>query len=316
MKGNYQVVLFYNYVKIEDPELERERQLALMDKYNLTCRMIIAEEGINGNFEGEYKDTEKYIREMKADPRFADTHWKRSEGDGKAFPGVRIKVRPEILSISLGEEDINPNEISGKYMTPEELHELYENGEEFYVIDMRNNFEHAVGYFEDSVKMPFNALRELPEKLDTIKHLQHKKVITVCTGGVKCEKASGYLVSKGFTDVYQLHGGIHAYIEKYPNQRFKGKLYVYDGRVLMGFELDSPEHEIVSHCETCGSLSDLYVDCGYIHCKGHRHYISCVECLDENGYAFCSDECRKLAYKQKAFCKHRPAVEKQLIVNS
>ncbi|MDQ7021274.1 MAG: rhodanese-like domain-containing protein [Candidatus Dojkabacteria bacterium] len=147
--------------------------------------------------------------------------------------------------------------------------------------------------------MPFKALRELPEKMDMLNHLKNKKVITVCTGGVKCEKASGYLKKQGFTDVHQLHGGIHDYIEKFPNQHFKGKLYVYDGRVVMGFELDAPEHQVVSNCDKCGETSDNYVDCTYLHCKGHRHFVCCDNCLEKDGTAFCSDNCKELAYADK-----------------
>lgn len=294
----YQVVLFYNYVKIDDPEAEKLRQIELCERLNLKARMIIAEEGVNGNFEGLVEDTEKYIAEMTKDPRFADTHWKRSPGDGRAFPKINIKVRPEILSIGLGEENFDPNEVSGKYMTAEELHQLYEDGEEFYVVDMRNNFEHRVGYFDESIKMPLNAMRELPENMQEIEHLRDKKVVTVCTGGIKCEKASGYLVQQGFTDVYQLHGGIHDYIEKFPNQHFKGKLYVYDGRVVMGFELDSPEHQVVSKCSKCGKTSDYYADCAYKQCKDYRHFVCCEECRDEFGQAYCSDVCKQAHQEQ------------------
>lgn len=295
----YQVVLFYNYTKIEDPEAEKEKQIKLFEELGLTARMIVAKEGVNGNFEGLIENTEKYIEIMSEDKRFANTHWKRSEGFGNAFPGIRVKVRPEILSINLGDDDFDPNDISGEYISAEELHDLYEKGEEFYVVDMRNDFEHKVGFFEDSIKMPFKALRELPEKVGVLEHVKNKKVITVCTGGVKCEKASGYLKKQGFTDVYQLHGGIHDYIEKFPNQHFKGKLYVYDGRVVMGFELDSKEHEIVAQCDKCGNKSDNYVDCAYLHCKGHRHFVVCENCTEEDGIAFCSDECKKLALQNK-----------------
>ena len=309
-ENNQQIILFYKYTKIENTKELMDMQIALCKKLNLKCRMIIAEEGINGNLEGEKENTEMYITEMEKDPRFNNVHWKRSAGAGNAFPKISVKIRSEILSIGLGNENFDPNVISGKYISAEELHALYEkNEEEFYVIDMRNDFEHEVGFFEDSIRLPLSAMRELPQNMDIINHLKHKKIITVCTGGVKCEKASGFLIKSGFTDVYQLHGGIHAYIEKYPNQRFKGALYVYDGRIVMGFELDSPTHEIVSKCVNCGEKSELYVDCAYIHCKDRRHFITCENCLDSNKFAFCSSDCKNKAYSEEKFSALRTDVK-------
>ena len=115
--------------------------------------------------------------------------------------------------------------------------------------------------------------------------------MTVCTGGVRCEKASGYLIKKGFKDVSQLKGGIVSYMEKFPNQYFKGKLYVFDQRVLMGFETNSPEHEIVGKCFRCNSSSENYINCANNNC--HKHIICCVECISKDG-AFCGEACQKL----------------------
>src|SRR5690606_22853167 len=122
-----------------------------------------------------------YIYDMVTDSRFEDIHWKKSEGTGNAFPKVNIKIRPEIVSLGLGQEDINPNVASGKYITADELHKLYESGSEFYVIDMRNDYEQAIGHFEDAYLMPISNFREIPDKLEEISHLKDKLVITTCT---------------------------------------------------------------------------------------------------------------------------------------
>lgn len=277
-----------------------DEQKRLCEELNLKCRTIIAKEGINGTLEGTIEDTEKYIEVMRHDKRFSDIDFKKSEGTGNAFPKINVKVRDEIVASYLPKlgQDINPNRVTGKYITAEELHELFNSDEEFYVIDMRNDYEHKAGYFEGSLLMPLKNFRDLPEKINEIAHLKHKKVVTVCTGGVRCEKASGFLVENGFTNVYQLYGGIQTYMEKYPNQKFKGKLYVFDGRVLMGFNVDDPEHEVVGKCDICSKPSDNYVDCEYIHCKGHRHFICCTNCLDEQGRAFCSPICKEKFYAE------------------
>jgi len=291
----HQILLYYKYTNIENPEELLASQRELCERLNLKGRIIIAHEGINGTVEGLIEDTEKYVAEMQKDPRFVDIHFKRSEGDGNAFPKLSIKVRDEIVSAHLGDEDVNPAEVTGYHMSADELHDLINSKEEFYIIDMRNDYEHKVGAFEGSILPKMSNFRDLPEAIKDFENLKDKKVVTVCTGGVRCEKASGYLISKGFQDVSQLYGGIVTYMEKYPNKDFKGKLYVFDNRVVMGFETDSPEHEIISKCDKCGKISDNYVDCAYKHCKGHRHFICCEDCISEDGKPYCSVDCEQKA---------------------
>ena len=302
----YQILLFYKYTTKENPEVKKKKKKDLCNELGIKCRTIIAEEGINGTLEGTVDATEEYINIMSENPKFKDIHWKRSQGDGKAFPRVSVKVRDEIVSLSLGDFDFDPNDITGEYITAEELHDMYENNEEFYVIDMRNDYEMKVGHFRDAVLMPMSNFRELPEKLSEIEHLKDKVCVTTCTGGIRCEKASGFLKRNGFTNVYQLWGGMHTYIEKYPNKHFLGSLYVFDGRVTWDQGRKNTEnHEVVGKCEKCGEASELYVDCGYLHCAGRRHFIICEKCLDKNGYAFCSDQCKEKAYSEKKFTKKR-----------
>lgn len=294
MNHKYEVLLYYNYVDIEDPEQLKQSQLEVCNRLNLKGRIIVSKEGINGTVEGKLENTEDYIDFMQKDKRFKNTHFKRSEGNGSAFPKLKIKVRPELVSLHLGDEDINPNQITGKHLDPDELHNWFETNKEFYIIDMRNDYEHVVGQFENSILPKLHNFRDLPEVLPELEHLKDKTILTVCTGGVRCEKASGYLLYKGFKDVYQLNGGIVSYMEKYPNQNFLGKLYVFDSRVVMGFNTDSEAHKIIALCDKCGNLSDNYVDCKYIHCKGHRQYICCNECLEKNENHYCSNKCSQM----------------------
>jgi UPF0176 protein len=136
---------------------------------------------------------------------------------------------------------------------------------------------------------PIENFRDLPKVVEQISHLRDKTVLTVCTGGIRCEKASGFLLTQGFADVYQLDGGIVSYMEKYPNEDFKGKLYVFDGRVMMGFYTDDTKHEILGRCDSCGGKSENYVNCANSDC--HRHFINCQNCLNKNNEAFCPGGC-------------------------
>ncbi len=277
----YQVLLFYKYVFIEDPEKEMAHQRELQSSLGLLGRTIIAKEGINITLEGSVENTEKYIEVMKQDPRFQDIHWKKSIGNGKNFRKLSVKVRPEIVSLGLGVCDVDPNVTTGIHLKPEELHQWFEEGRQFFIVDMRNIYEHKVGQFEGSICPPLNNFRDLPKVIDTIAHLKDKTVLTVCTGGVRCEKASGYLITQGFKDVYQLDGGIVSYMEKYPNEDFKGKLYVFDNRKVMGFYTDDPKHEVIGRCEKCDAPCEQFINCGDAKC--HAHFICCDSCIEKYG---------------------------------
>lgn len=284
---HYKVVLYYKYVHIENPEEVKIQQKNLCEKLNLKGRIIIAKEGINGTLEGNSEEIEAYCRKLVAHELFEGVHIKLSEGTGTAFPKLSIKVRTEIVSAHLGNEDVNPNQTTGKYISAEELHDLINSKEEFYIIDMRNDYEHAVGYFDNSILMNMRNFRDLPKALKNIEHLKNKKIVTVCTGGVRCEKASGFLITKGFSNVSQLYGGIVTYMEKYPNDDFLGELYVFDNRIVMGFNLESPKHKVVGKCEHCEKPSTNYINCAYDPC--HKHFICCTECTQNPERGVCAE---------------------------
>jgi len=298
MSEEYQIILFYKYVSLADPEAVAEGQRELCEKLGLKGRCIIAREGINATYEGTKENIKKYIEELERDARFRNIHFKLSSGTGNAFPKLSIKVRKEIVSLHLGTCDIDPNQITGKHLKPEELHEWIKEKKEFYIVDMRNVYEHKVGHFENSILPPIENFRDLPKVVEQVAHLKNKTVLTVCTGGVRCEKASGFLITQGFTDVYQLDGGIVSYMERYPNEDFQGKLYVFDGRVTMGpskisragFYTDDEKftrmtesggHKIVGKCDACGEQSENYTNCANPVC--HRHFIVCEKCIQSGG---------------------------------
>ncbi|HWY79842.1 MAG TPA: rhodanese-related sulfurtransferase [Candidatus Sulfotelmatobacter sp.] len=289
-KSVYQVLLYYKYVLVPEPEKARAEQQELCLNCNVKGRIIVAEEGINGTIEGLVSDTEKYIKAMEKIPYFKGIIYKRSIGTGNAFPKLSVKCRPEVVTTKI--KNLNPIRVTGKYLSAEELHQWFKEEKEFYIVDMRNDYEYTSGYFENFIPSGIHNFYDLPDVLPRLAHLKNKTVVTVCTGGIRCEKASGFLVTNGFKDVYQLKDGIQTYMEKYPNRHFKGKLYVFDGRMTIGFNTNSPEHEIVGSCKSCGIACDAYVNCEYNMC--HYHYICCVQCRDkETGLAFCKKECKQ-----------------------
>lgn len=290
MQPDYTILLFYKYTSIEDPEKLQEEQKILCKKLGLKGRMIIAKEGINATLEGTTDAADRYVADLISRTGFADIHIKRSEGTGSAFPKLSVKVRPEIVATHLGEEDIDPTKTTGRHITAEELHEWFRTGKQFYIVDMRNDYEQAVGIFRGSIKSGMKNFRDLPEVLKTLNHLKDKTILTVCTGGVRCEKASGFLVANGFSDVNQLYGGIVTYMEKYPGEDFMGSLYVFDNRLVMGFNMDDPHREILGRCAVCGKPSEHFINCKDGFC--HRHFIACEKCLSGQENMLCPMGCR------------------------
>jgi UPF0176 protein len=252
--------------------------------------MIIAEEGINGTLEGTVEATEKYIAHIKGDKRFKYMDIKTSEGTGNAFPRISIKVRDEIVSTKLPKH-IDPRKKTADRVTTKQLHKMYEKGEDFVVVDMRNSWEIASGRFKNSIDPGIDASRDLPSKIDFIREkTQGKKIVTVCNGGVRCEKMSAYLLDQGFENVYQLHNGIHPYMQQYPGQNFEGTLYTFDDRLTMDFTEDRP---IIGKCHRCQKSSENYINCSNNAC--HLLCIICDDCGGEESIVFCGDKCRDTA---------------------
>ncbi|MEK9206897.1 MAG: rhodanese-related sulfurtransferase [Patescibacteria group bacterium] len=284
----YVVLLYYKYVEIKDPAKLMDEQKKLCVRLGLKGRILIATEGINGTVEGTKSNVQQYIKEVKKDKRFAGINWKKSEGTGSAFKKLKVKVRPEIVTTGIPNKDFGPliyaangEKVAGKHLSADELKKWYEEGREFYVVDMRNDYEFEVGRFKNSVwPKGLGHFRDVPKAIKSISNLKDKTVVTVCTGGVRCETASGLLLKHGFKDVYQLQNGIVTFMENYPNTFFEGKLLVFDGRETIAFNTDSPEHKIVGKCRVCGTPSENLVN--YFNNGKNTYGIICVDCCNSN----------------------------------
>lgn len=281
------IILFYKYVFIESPEEYKLFQIDLCNRLGLKGRVIIANEGINATLEGTPNAINEYVKEFTSDPRFHDVHMKYSEGIGEAFPKLRVRTRPEIVALKLGEDDLNPADFTAPHIKPSELHAWFENKEDFVIVDMRNDYEHAVGHFKDSVLPPLKNFRDLPKVLPELEHLKDKKILAVCTGGIRCEKASAYLLKKGFEKVHQLDGGMVSYMEQYPAQNFKGAMYTFDNRHVMDY--DGGNHEKIGKCRGCGATTERHSDCKNESCQGQ--YLLCDDCFTTHGKIYCKDRC-------------------------
>ncbi|MGM0124109.1 UPF0176 protein [Enterococcus sp. AZ194] len=284
---DYRVLLYYNYTTIEDPEAFAKEHLAFCKSLDLKGRILVANEGINGTLSGTIEHTEKYMEMMHNDPRFSDTYFKMDQSHGHAFKKMFVRPRPELVSLKL-EDDIDPHELTGQYLEPEAFKEAILD-EDTVVIDARNDYEYDLGHFRGAVRPDIRSFRELPQWIrDNKEQFMDKRVVTYCTGGIRCEKFSGWLVREGFKDVAQLHGGITAYGKDPATQGelWDGKMYVFDERISV--EINSVDKQIIGRDWFDQTPCERYVNCSNPECN---RQILCSEENEAKHLGGCSYEC-------------------------
>ncbi|TDB66984.1 oxygen-dependent tRNA uridine(34) hydroxylase TrhO [Arundinibacter roseus] len=279
----YQVLLYYVYVPIENPEEYRDEHHLFCIEHNLLGRIIVSPEGLNGTVSGLAADCQAYMDYLHADPRFKKTAFKIDESEGHTFKKLHVRVKDEIVNSDL---PVNPIVRTGKHLEPADFKQLL-NDPDVVLVDMRSNYEHSLGKFKGAITFDMENLRELPAHVQEIEHLKDRKIVTYCTGGIKCEKASAYLLEKGFENVYQLHGGIIRYGIEEGGENFDGKCYVFDNRIAV--EVNKVNPEIISSCHVCGTPSDRMVNCANAACNIH---VPICENCGVTLEGACSDACK------------------------
>jgi UPF0176 protein len=227
----YLILLYYCYATIEDPEAYREEHHLFCIENNIRGRIIVSSEGLNGTVSGLKEDCEKYMAYVRSDERFADTEFKIDTHNAHAFAKINVRAKEEIVHSGL--RHLNPREKTGKHLDPAAFKALKDD-EDVVILDVRSDYEHKLGHFKNALRLDIENFRDFPEKVTELEHLKDKKILTYCTGGIKCEKASAFLLEQGFKDVYQLHGGIIKYGLEAGGEDFEGKclLCVVDDLML------------------------------------------------------------------------------------
>ena len=282
------ILLFYKYVELENPQLIALWQKKLCLSLGLKGRIILASEGINGTVGGSNEATDAYIKEMESHPFFNAIDFKEAPGDERYFPRLRIMIKKEIVNLGIDPKALTVKD-TGHYLTPQEAHELMSNPpQDLIILDTRNTYETEIGTFTNAIAPKTRYFREFPAYIDANLDLfKDKQVLMTCTGGVRCERASAYLNVKDVAKkVMHLKGGIHRYIESYPNGHFKGSNYVFDARIS-----HKVTQEILSHCSICRTISDYYENCKNAFCN--KQFITCITCKETLGQA-CSNTCAEL----------------------
>ncbi|GJQ63083.1 MAG: UPF0176 protein YbfQ [Melioribacteraceae bacterium] len=291
---SYKVLLFYKYVKIENPEKFRNEHYDFCVENNILGRIYVAEEGINATVSGSEEDIIKYKQHLTSDPRFNDVWFKEDPSNEHAFSKLIVKVKKEI--VNSGGLEVNP-EYGGTRLKAEDLQAMYENEDDFIIVDARNDYEYKIGHFKNAIKPDVTNFREWKEFVEELKEHKEKKVVAYCTGGIRCEKATAYMVQQGFKNVYQLEGGIVSYTKNFPDQNWLGSIFVFDERrIISPNSRESLRH--TAECFYCGEPASYYINCHNQNCD--KLLITCHSCKEKYDYC-CSDECRTSPNRRKIY---------------
>lgn len=224
----------YRFVELDKNTLG-ELKLILRAKCDELClkgTILLAEEGINFNLAGFRENIDAFKHFLNQTLEFKDLFYKESFSEDQPFDRMRVRVKKEIITFNVPEVD--PNKHIAPYISPEEFKKWYENGKDMFVLDTRNKFEVQMGTFKNAKELDIENFRDFPEALSKLTdEVKSKLVITFCTGGVRCEKAAGYMLQQGFKEVYQLEGGILNYFEQCGDAYYNGKCFVFDKRISL-----------------------------------------------------------------------------------
>jgi len=286
----YQVLLYYKYVPLEDYEEFARKHLAYCRWLRLKGRIIVAPEGINGTVSGTKAQCVAYMNELQRDPRFSDIEFKIDTVSGHVFKKMFVRAKQELVTFRLPYE-VDPLETTGKHLKPADFLQAMEQ-EDTIIIDARSDYEYDLGHFRNAIRPNVRTFREFPEWVkENLKGHEDKQVLAYCTGGIRCEKFTGFLMKEGFRNVAQLYGGIINY-SKDPETKgkyFDGKCYVFDERISVPIN-QVEEPVVVSKCRHCGKSCDRYINCANLDC--HLQHFSCEEC-EVTHKASCSKECEE-----------------------
>lgn len=282
---------FYHYFNINDPQQLRDQMYKKLFELKVFGRIYLAHEGINAqvsvpntNFD-ELKD---YLYQI---PELNGIRLNTAVDDGKSFWVLKIKVRDKIVADGITDPQFDMQN-RGKYVTAEEFNQLTEDPD-VIVLDMRNHYEYEIGHFENALEVPSDTFRDqLPMAVEMMQDKKDKNIIMYCTGGIRCEKASAWMLHNGFKQVFHLEGGIIKYAntvkEKCLTNKFRGKNFVFDNR--LGEKIGE---EVIAKCHQCGKPADTHVNCANSGC--HLLFIQCPECQSKFETC-CSEECQEIIH--------------------
>jgi UPF0176 protein len=270
----FTVCALYHFTRFDDPATLRDPLLAVCRDNAITGTLLLAREGINGTVAGPEAGVDHLLAHLRALPGCADLNWKLSTAQDRPFARMKVRLKKEI--VTMGVPDVDPRASVGHYVDASEWNDLIQSPD-VAVIDTRNNYEVGIGTFHGAVDPGTESFREFPEWWEKNKDRFHNKRIAMfCTGGIRCEKSTNYLISQGVDEVYHLKGGILKYLEEVPQKdsTWQGDCFVFDGRVSVGHGLREGRHLLCHACRRPILPEDK-------NRPAYEHGVSCHLCIDE-----------------------------------
>jgi len=237
----------YKFEPLENPvDLVRMYQQKC-DELKLKGTMLISKNGINFSLAGTQQATDTIIAFLEEDNRFLNIPLKVTYSETQPFRRMKVRLKKEI--ISLGRKDINPRELTGERISPQDLKNLLDNKEDVLVLDTRNEYETRVGKFENAIDLNLDTFRDFPKAIESLpEEYKDKQIVMYCTGGIRCEKASAVMMKAGFADVKQLEGGVLDYFKETGGAYWEGDCFVFDERVALDTDLNETDY---IYCYIC-----------------------------------------------------------------
>ncbi len=297
MKTNTIVVTaLYHFVRLENYQDLRLPLLNVMLENNVRGTLLLASEGINGTIAGNRNSTDKVLNWLRQDERLKAFDSKESFTDSMPFYRSKVKLKKEI--VTMGVEGIDPKSKVGRYVKPQDWNELISDPDTL-LIDTRNDYEYQIGSFKNAVNPNTNTFREFPEYVkENLDPKKHKKVAMFCTGGIRCEKSTAYLMEQGFEDVFHLQGGVLKYLEEVPKEEtmWEGECFVFDNRVAVNHDLEKGQYQQCFACRYPITQEEMQSD-------KYQEGVSCPHCFDcvtaEQKQRFAEREKQILLAKQR-----------------
>jgi UPF0176 protein len=294
-------ISFYCYFPIADPQAFRDELYVALERLKVFGRIYVAHEGINAQVsvpQSRFEGLRSYL--YSVEPLNGLRLNVAVDDDGKSFWVLRIKVKDKIVADGIDDPTFDMAN-RGKYVDAAGFNRLLDDPDTI-VVDMRNHYEYEVGHFEKAIEIPSDTFREqLPMAAEMLQDKKDKNIIMYCTGGIRCEKASAFMLHQGFRNVYHLEGGIINYANQVKEQgldvKFHGKNFVFDNR--LGERITD---EVIARCHQCGTPADTHVNCVNETC--HLLFIQCEDCKARYE-ACCSRECQEFIHLPEAEQKER-----------
>lgn len=281
----FYTLAFYQIEPIENPRNEVIKHKEYLQNLDAKARIYISEEGINGQASFAREDALKYIDWMHARKEFAKVQFKIDEWHEHVFPKLTVKYRKQLVALDKKVDFTK----KGEHISPKEFRETLESSEPHILLDVRNDYEWAVGHFEGA-RLPKHAtFREFDAWANELKkevNPEKTKVLMYCTGGIRCELYSSLLKESGFDNVKQLSGGVIEYGHKEGSAKWKGKLFVFDDRLTV--PLNHEKTEVIGQCHHCQTPNESYYNCANMDCN--ELFLCCKECLNTHK-GCCQESC-------------------------